>query len=447
MTKNMTEGNTLKLITQFTVPLLVGNLLQQTYNMADAAIVGQVLGGKALAAVGASTSVQFLVLGFCIGTCCGFGIPVAQSFGANHLDRMRKFIFQGIFLVMAAAILLTCACTLLCPTILHILQVPDTIYHNAYIYLLIIFCGIPCCLMYNFLSGILRAVGDSTTPFLSLAISTVLNIGLDWLSIVVFHWGCAGAAIATVTAQGLSGIFCLICIVRKYDILKIRREERRLERTLMGRLMVMGIPMGLQYSITAIGSMVMQSANNSLGDVYISGFTAAMKIKQFVICPFDALSTAVSTFVGQNYGAGKFDRIRKGVLQALAVGIGYGIVIGILVIFGGRFLASLFLSAEESASLDAAAKYLRYMGFFYWALAILNVCRLATQGLGFTGRAVFSGVVEMIARMLVSILLVPVLGYTAICLADQAAWIGACLYIGPTCMYCVRHLSRKKSSV
>ena len=209
VTKDMTTGKPLLLILQFAFPLLIGNFFQQMYNVADAAIVGRFLGPKALAAVGASSSVQFLVLGFCIGICCGFGVPIAQRFGGKDYRSMRAYIWHSIFITIAAAVLLTTICALLCPAILHILTTPANIYKDAYIYLLIIFLGIPCTLLYNLLSSILRAVGDSKTPFLFLVFSTILNIILDLVCIVVFHWGCAGAAIATITAQGISGLLCV----------------------------------------------------------------------------------------------------------------------------------------------------------------------------------------------------------------------------------------------
>lgn len=215
VTKDMTTGKPLLLILQFAFPLLIGNFFQQMYNVADAAIVGRFLGPKALAAVGASSSVQFLVLGFCIGICCGFGVPIAQRFGGKDYRSMRAYIWHSIFITIAAAVLLTTICALLCPAILHILTTPANIYKDAYIYLLIIFLGIPCTLLYNLLSSILRAVGDSKTPFLFLVFSTILNIILDLVCIVVFHWGCAGAAIATITAQGISGLLCLVFIFKE----------------------------------------------------------------------------------------------------------------------------------------------------------------------------------------------------------------------------------------
>ncbi len=438
MTKSMTEGKPLPLILQFAVPLLIGNLLQQTYNIIDAAIVGRILGADALAGVGASSSVQFLVLGFCIGVCCGFGIPIARSFGAQDYDKMRSDIFHGMALTGIFAVVLTVFCALLCPQILQILSTPDDIYENAYRYLFIIFLGIPFNLLYNLMSGIFRSVGDSRTPFMFLAFATVLNIGLDLFFIVVLHLGVAGAAAATVMAQALSGILCFIYMRKKMPVLHLGREDCRWSGDTVKLMLSMGLPMGLQYSITAIGSMVMQSANNGLGSVYVSGFTAGARIKQFAMCPFDALATGTSVFCSQNLGAGKMERIKTGIKQGTAVGILYGLFAGLVIIFFGRTLSLLFVSGENGAILDASARYLRCMGYFFWSLGILNVCRMCTQGLGFSVRVVFAGLLEMAARCVVSLFFVPVFGFTAICFADQSAWLSACIYIVPTCMHCVK---------
>ena len=442
MNGNMTQGSPLKLILRFALPLLMGNLLQQTYNIIDAAIVGRMLGTQALASVGASSSVQFLVLGFCTGTCCGFGVPVAKNFGARDYKKMKDCIFHSAVLGAVIAAILTTACALLCPQILHILSTPEDIYRNAYLYLLIIFLGIPFTILYNLVSGILRAVGDSKTPFVFLAISTVLNIFLDLFCIAVLKWGCAGAAIATITAQAMSGTLCVIYIWKKVPLLHLEKENCRFRGRDARHLLLMGVPMGLQFSITAIGSMVMQSANNGLGSVYVSGFTAGMRIKQFIMCPFDAIATAVSVFCGQNMGAGKADRIRKGVREGIGIGVLYGVCAGLILIFAGRNLSMIFVGADAAEVLDASAKYLRCMGYFFWVLGILNITRMCTQGLGFSGRAVFSGVTEMFARTIVSIGFVSHFGYTAICFADQTAWVSACFYIVPTCLYCVRKVTR-----
>lgn len=441
MTKSMTEGTPLALILRFALPLLIGNLLQQTYNIIDAAIVGQILGADALASVGASSSVQFLVLGFCIGICCGFGVPIAKSFGAGRHEEMRNEIFHAMVLTGVFAIVLTAVCALLCPQILHLLSTPEEIFKGAYQYLLVIFLGIPFTLLYNLLSGILRAVGDSKTPFIFLAVSTVLNIILDLFCIIVLKWGCAGAAIATITAQAISGISCYVYIKKRIPVLHLVKQDCRIRGDGIKIMLVMGIPMGLQYSITAIGSMVMQSANNGLGSIYVSGFTAGMRIKQFLMCPFDAIATAVSVFCGQNLGAGKTDRIKKGIREGVCVGVLYGLFAGMIMIFAGRSLSLLFVKEGAAEVLDASAKYLRCLGYFLWSLGILNVCRMTTQGLGYSGRAVFSGMTEMIARILVSVVFVPMYGFTAICFADQTAWVSACLYIVPVCWGCVRKIS------
>ena len=441
MSNSMTQGNPLKVMLQFAFPLLIGNLLQQTYNIIDAAIVGQSLGAQALASVGASTSVQFLVLGFCMGSCTGFGIPVAKYFGAGDLKHMKNIIFNGAVLTAVIAVLITILCTLLCPWILQILSVQSDIYDNAYSYLMIIFLGLPFTLLYNYLSSILRAVGDSRTPFLFLAFSAVLNIFLDLFFILIAGWGCAGAAFATIAAQAISGILCLIVIIRRMEVLWLSKENRVVRGDSITELLQMGLPTGLQFSITAIGSMVMQSANNGLGGDYVSAFTAGAKLKQFTMCPFDAIATSVSVFCSQNYGAGKIDRIHKGLRQGIAVGVGYGLFAGLILIFAGRPLSMIFVSKDASGVLDASAKYLRCMGYFYWSLGILNVTRMVTQGLGHSGRAFFSGVMEMIARTIVSLGFVTTFGYTAICFADQTAWIAACCYIAPTCLYCLKKIA------
>lgn len=444
MSTSMITGSPLKSMLRFALPLLIGNLLQQTYNIIDAAIVGQTLGADALASVGASSSVQFLVLGFCIGICAGFGIPVAKYFGAGDYDKMKQYVYNGALLTAGAAAIVTTACALLCSWILRILSVQPDIYGNAYQYLLIIFLGLPFTLMYNYLSSILRSVGDSRTPFLFLAFSAILNIFLDLFCILVLGLGCAGAAIATITAQGISGISCLIFIMKKKEILWLAKKHRRGNAEQAKELLMMGLPTGLQFSITGIGSMVMQSANNGLGSVYVSGFTAGLRIKQFTLCPFDAIGTAVSVFCSQNLGAGQYDRIKKGLREGIAVGVGYGLLAGILLIFAGRTLSMIFVSREAVEVLDASAKYLRCMGYFYWTLGILNVTRMTTQGLGYSSRAFFSGVAEMIARTIVSLGFVGTFGFTAICFADQTAWVAACCYIAPTCFYCVKKVTRKE---
>jgi Na+-driven multidrug efflux pump len=325
---------------------------------------------------------------------------------------------------------------------LHVLSTPEDIFANAYSYLLIIFLGIPFTLLYNLEAAMLRAVGDSRTPFVFLAISTLSNILLDLLCILVLHWGVAGAAIATITAQAFSGILCFFFILKKQEILHIGPDDRHFDRRCCLSALGMGAPMGLQFSITAIGSMVMQAANNGLGSVYVSGFTAGARLKQFTLCPFDALATAVCNFCGQNLGAKRFDRIREGIRIGLIVATAYGAAVGLVLVFGGRVLSMLFISSSQAAVLDASAKYLRYLGCMYWMLGILHVCRQSIQGLGYSSLAVLAGAIEMVARIFVSVLFVPRYGFTAICCADQAAWLTADLYLVPMCFYLLRKVER-----
>ena len=440
----MTSGSPLRLILVFMVPLLLGNLFQQFYNIVDAMIVGRLLGADALAAVGSSSSVQFLVLGFCMGSCAGFGIPVSQRFGAEDMQGLRRYVYHSLVVTAIIAVVLTTLTALLCPLIMHIMQTPDDIYQDAYQYLLIIFLGIPFTLLYNLLSSLLRAVGNSKAPFVFLAISTFLNVFLDLFCIAVLHLGCAGAALATITAQALSGIACLVYIIRVMPVLHPAREDCHWNSTVAWNLVVMGLPMGLQYSVTAIGSMVMQSANNGLGSIYVSGFTAGTKVKQLMLCPFDAVATAMATFVGQNMGAHKMDRVKRGIRVTLALAVGYGLVAGVIMNFGGHFLGSLFVDAANVSVIDATARYMGALGILYWLLAILDVTRYAIQSLGFSALSVISGALEMIARILVATTCVPLFGYSAICWTDQAAWLAACAYLIPKLLHLIHKVEREQ---
>ena len=439
-TKDMTKGRILPLILSFSLPLLSGNLFQQTYNIVDTAIVGQTLGKNALAAVGSSASVQFLVLGFCQGLCLGFNIPIGQRFGAKDTEGMHRYEYNGSIMAAGFALGITLITAILCKDILTALQVPAEIMDDAWHYLFFIFLEIPFTIMYNWLAGMMRAIGDSRTPFLFLAAASLLNIGLDFLFILSFHMGVSGAAIATVLSQAVSGFLCLFAVKRSFPVLKTSPSERHLSRSDAAELLRMGIPMGLQWSIVAIGSMIMQGANNSLGTKYVSAFTAGAKIKQFVLCPFDALATAVSTFVSQNYGAKKTKRIHKGIGEGAMAGVVYGIAAGLVMIFLGRKLCLLFLNAGSTEELDFAALYLRRMGYCFWVLGILNVFRMGIQGMGFANRAMIAGLMEMAARTFVSLTFVGKFGYDAITVADQSAWFSATAYVVPMCLHSLHEI-------
>lgn len=437
---DMTKGNPISLILRFALPLLLGNLLQQFYNIADAAIVGRFLGPDALAAVGSTGSVQFVILGFCIGTCTGFCVPVTQRFGAQEYREMRSLLFNSILLTGMIAVITTVLCAVFCTGLLKVLSVPDNIWEDARAYILVIFIGIPFTLLYNLAASILRSVGDSRTPFLILAVSTVANIVLDLFCVVVLHWGCAGAAIATVASQAFSGLLCVLVIWRKYEILHIRKEERKISTGQIRRLLLVGVPMGLQFSITGIGGMVLQSATNSLGSMYASARTVAGRINMFAMCPLDALSSGVATYCSQNYGAGDYKRIREGVKISLIAGLIYAFGIGVLLVLFGRTACLIFLSASEEQILDASQLLLRRCGIFFALLAPLDIFRITVQALGRSGRAVIAGVMEMIARAGVVILFVPAYGFNAISVADPLAWLAADLYIIPVCIMLLRKI-------
>ncbi len=438
--KEMTSGPCLPLIFNFTLPLLLGNMLQQTYSLIDAAIVGKFLGINALASVGASTSVVFLILGFCNGCCGGFGIPVAQKFGARDYVSMRRLVSVSLKLagMMSVGIaLITC---LLCAFILRTMQTPENIFQDAYWYLLITFIGVPCTFFYNLLSSIIRALGDSKTPFWFLLFSTILNVLLDLLCILVFHWGVAGAAIATVFSQGVSAVLCYFYMYSKFEILRMQPADKRFRPELARQLIFVGIPMGLQFSITAIGSIMLQSANNALGTACVAAFTAAMRIKMFFLCMLESLGIAMATFCGQNYGAGKPERIWTGVKAASLMMIVYVTAVAIILWGFSEKFVLLFVDPSETEIIADAALFLHISVSFFPVLGLLCILRYSIQGAGYTKLAMFSGVSEMIARILVSVVAVPLWGFWAVCFGDPTAWVFADAFLIPAFIYVYRRL-------
>lgn len=441
----MTEGQPLPLILKFSIPLILGNLLQQTYSLIDAAIVGRYLGIDSLAAVGASVSITFLILGFCAGCCSGFGIPIAQKFGQRDYSTMRRLVSTSMKLSAGMSLTISLITSLLCTTILGWMQTPEPILDDAYAYLLVLFIGIPFSFYYNLLSSIIRALGDSRTPFNFLMLSTILNILLDLLCILVFGWGVAGAAIATVVAQGISALLCFRYMRQKYEILQMSPSEKKFSPELAKQLLLIGAPMGLQFSITAIGSIMMQGANNALGTACVAAYTAAIRIKMIFLSMLESLGMAMATYCGQNYGAGKPDRIKKGVLDVAKVLIVFVLIVGFILLNFSKDMTLLFVDSTELEVIDKAVLFLHVTAFFFPLLAILCVLRYSIQGCGYTQLAMFSGVSEMIARTLVSILAVPIWGYAAICFGDGTAWICADLFLIPAFIYVYRRLTKMVS--
>ena len=418
----MTEGRTLPQIFYFALPLLMGNLLQQTYSMVDAAIVGIFLGINPLAAVGASTSVVFLILGFCNGCCGGFGIPVAQKFGARDYVTMRRYVAVSLKLTAVMSLSLAVITALLCGWILRLIRTPENIFDDAYYYLLVTFIGIPCTFYYNLLSSVIRALGDSKTPFWFLLFSTVLNILLDLFCILVLGWGVAGAAIATLIAQGVSAILCYFYMMRHFDILRTTPAERRFDGRLARTMLSIGVPMGLQFSITAIGSIMLQSANNALGTACVAAYSAAIRIKMFFMCPFESLGIAMATFAGQNYGAGKPERIWLGVKSSALMMMIYWAFTFCVLMPGSRMFVRLFVDASEVEILADAVLFLHAAVCFFPVLGLLCI-------------------------ILVSVIAVPAWGYIAVCFGDPTAWVFADAFLIPAFIYVYRRMKRTAFTV
>ena len=443
MVKDMTVGSPFRHILIFSIPLLLGSLLQQTYSLIDAAIVGRFLGINALAGVGASSSVIFLILGFCNGCAGGFGIPVAQAFGAKDYGRMRSYIANSYWLAGIISIIFVIICTLLCDTILHKMHTPEEIFSDAYAYLLVTFIGIPCALFYNLLASILRALGDSKTPFYFLLFASALNVILDFICILYFKWGTAGAGIATLIAQGVSAICCLIYIKRKLPLLKMNADESQIKAKSVKTLLLIGVPMGLQFSITAIGSIMLQSANNALGATCVTAFTTAMRIKMFFMSPLENLGIAMATYAGQNLGAKQIKRIWYGIRTSLSMTLFYWVFCATLLWFTAGWISSIFVSEKELKIIEYSALFLHISCFNYIFLGTLTTLRYTLQGVGFTRLALNSGILEMIARVCVSIWLVPTTGFLGVCWGDPIAWISADCFLIPAMIIVYRKLKLK----
>lgn len=440
--RDMTEGSPLRLILGFFVPMLCGMLFQQLYSMVDTIIVGKCLGVEALAAVGSTGSLSFMIIGFCQGVCSGFSIPVAQKFGEKNEKALRRFVANSGWLSALFSLIMTTVVCLLCYTLLVWMKTPEDIIEMAYQYIFVVFLGIPATYLYNLLSGIIRSLGDSTTPLVFLVLSSLLNVGLDFFTILVLDMGVAGAGWATIISQGVSGVLCLIYMSRKFTILKMEGDEWKPNRRFMAILCGMGIPMGLQYSITAIGSVVLQSAVNTLGSMAVAAVTAGTKIVMFACCPFDALGATMATYGGQNVGAKRLDRVDQGLKAGTGIGCGYSIVIlFVLWLFGSR-IALLFVNAGETEILSNTQLFVLINAVFFIPLVIVNTFRFMIQGLGYSRFAVIAGVCEMAARAGVGFFLVPLFGYTACCFASPAAWIAADLFLIPAYRHVIKGLQK-----
>ena len=430
MTQDLTKGKPFGVLPRFSLPVIGGNLFQLFYTLADSVIVGKTLGADALAAVGATSIIIYLVLCFIQGITGGFGICLGQRCGAKNETGMRRSIAVSLLWSVLFTVLLTAVCCLLAHPILNWMQTPDQIYSMAYDYMFVILLGTGATIFYNMISNILRALGDSKTPLYFLIFSSLLNIVLDLVFILTFHMGVAGAAWATVLSQLLSAILCTVWGAKKFTVLHVGKKDfADLKHDALIHLKT-GLPMGFQMSVMCIGQLAMQAAVNALGSDAIAGYTAATKVDQLSVLINNAFGVAVASYVAQNYGAGKWERIRSGVKAGLLQTEAVNILLGILIIWGRRFVVPLFIDAPTEEIVRYANGYLLAVAPFYLLLGFLLIIRSSVQSMG-NGKAPFAAcITELILRIITTLGLAKLLGYTGICLASPVAWLGADLLLG-----------------
>ena len=443
-TTDLTVGKPLFQILRFALPLVLGTLFQQLYSFADTVIVGRCLGTDALGAVGTTHSLNFLILGFVQGACVGFGIPVAETFGAKDQGGLRKYLFNGALLCVVLSVVFTLFTTLMAGPLLQLIHTPEELYADAVLYIRIIFLGIPATVLYNYASSVLRAMGDSQHPFYFLLAASVLNIGLDYLLIVSMGMGVDGAALATVLSQLLSGGLCAFWFftrTAKQEELTFRGQSSLLSAGHCKRLAYIGFPMGFEYSVSAIGAVIMQDAINLLGSTAVAAQTAGEKIRQMFTLPMESVGMAMATYVGQNHGAHRTDRIKQGIKDGCTIQLTYCVAAWVVIFFVKPYAVGLVLGDADPAVTAGAIQYLAIMSLLFCFHGLLMIFRNTLQGLGYSVQAIISGVGELIGRSLGGLLAVKTgLGYVGICLSNPFAWGLAMLY----CMFMVRRVLKRE---
>lgn len=437
MAKDMTTGGPAKLIIAFALPIFIGNLFQQFYNIVDTMIVGRFVGVNALAAVGSTGSVMFCVQGLAMGLTTGFGVVLSQAFGARDEKSLRHYVCMSNYLTLIVSVTATVLLLGINRLILRIMNTPAEIFDGASTYLSIIYAGYLPMMAYNQLSAILRALGDSRTPLYFLILSSALNVILDLVFVICFQMGVAGVAYATVISQIISASLCFLVMMRKYPyVMKAQGEEKRFSFASAGKLMGMGIPMALQFSITALGTMMVQSTLNLLGETAIAAYTAAQKLQNLVAQPYIALGTAMATYCGQNAGAGDFGRIRDGFKKCLLILL---VTVLLTIVFARAFSgfgALLFVDSSQTEVITLAEQYFRIASWFYPFLACIFLFRNALQGIGYGLDAMMGGIFELFARGTVVKIIGTAFGYAGICFCDPAAWVAALVPLIP--LFCYR---------
>lgn len=438
MTNDMTKGSPIKLIIQFMIPMCLGNIFQQFYNIADSIIAGQFLGVDALAAIGSTGSLTFLVTGWLNGLTSGFSVWVAQWFGARKTDRMRHFIAMSIYICVAFVVVMTVGLLAANEPILRLMNAPENLLDDISSYMVIIYAGLVVTCAYNALAAVLRALGDSKSPLYFLIVSAVINVVLDIAFIVIFHMGVEGCAYATVIAQGISALLCLVYIIKKFPVLRLKKEDFRFSVNTVKKLLGLGIPMGLQFSITAIGTIIVQGAINVYGAVYMAGFSAAGKIQNIICTVFVAFGATIATYVGQNRGAGKMDRVKQGVRLTQMMILVCSVVLMAVIHFFGKYMIFLFIDPAETEVLHAAEIYFNIVSWAYPFLGSIFLYRNALQGMGYGFVPMMGGVFELVARAAIVFVAAANAGFAQVCMSDPAAWIAALIPLIPYYIWVMR---------
>lgn len=433
MTGDLTHGSPTRVILRYSLPIILGNVFQQVYNAVDTVIVGRLVGYEALAGVGITTGLTFLVFGFVAGITSGLGILTAQFFGAGDIAGVRRSVGTSIIISAALSVVLTVLTASLAGPLLRLIGTGPEIYPHAYGYLFIVYAGVVSQVAYNLIACILRALGDSVTPLYFLIYSSVANVIFDLLFIGLFGWGARGAAVATVLAQIVSAVTCFIYAFRKYPELKISGDDFRTSWQFIWSHLRIGLPMALQFSITAIGIVLLQSALNRFPPTYIAGFTAASKIQHLGSLTAISFGVAIANYAGQNYGAGDIARVRKGVNVTLFLTLCVCAVASTLMVVFARPLTSLFINPETAGYIEdiyqSSHNYLVVSAIFFPFLFVLFIYRNALQGVGLTFWPLMAGVLELLLRSTLSFILPEKMGYPGIPLVDVSAWIGACIML------------------
>lgn len=425
---DLTVGHPLKQILLFALPLVFGTMFQQLYSFADTVIVGRCLGIDALAAVGATYSLHFLILGFVQGACVGFGIPLAQSFGAGEKRELHRFLWNGFWVGSFFSVLLTVGTVILAAPLMAAMNTPENIFSMGVSYIRILFLGIPASILYNYSASVLRALGDSRHPFYFLLFSSILNVVLDYVFITDFHTGVEGAAAATVISQLVSGLLNTWWMFRRMELIEIRREDMSLSFRHIRKLCIIGLPMGVEYSVSAVGVILLQDAINILGSGAVATQTAGEKIRQMFTLPMESIGMAMATYAGQNFGAGRMDRIKRGIRDGIVIQALYCAVVWVILLLMKGILVQLVLGSGSIQVARNAEKYLMICSCLFLLHGLLMIFRNVLQGMGYAGHAVLSGIWELAGRGLGGWIAVSGAGFTAVCFANPMAWGFALCY-------------------